>query len=360
MPKKKEEYSIRSDFKGEDDLETGELVVDLSKEKPEVTGYIETDVGDDLNWPGAVDEDDESVLSHVREEDEVDELGDEETEIVTLESRRAEEEAEAGKGKDDDSEYSKSVRKRIARERAVTSRERDRANRLEQRLDRIERKLTSTKDDAEFETLKTETTSKLTDLRSQKLKAMEEGESEKVIEIDDKILDLKTELKAKELMRKEVEDVVDDTTSEVKDTMPPKAQEWIDLHPEYESDPKFRRAVLGADRIVNAEGYNINTDEYYQEISKILAKRFPDYIDEEDLGEEKPQRRKTRRSPTTGVSRGGTQVSSKVNLRKGRVTLTPKDRRQMLRFGLNPNSKEDVAAFARERLVTLREAELEG
>ncbi len=347
----KEKYDIESEFDNDkatvkpDGEKKDGLVVDFSKAKEEqVEGIPDDEI---LDWPGEVeDPEDEFELS------EVPEGAEGEDDAVTFESRQREEETEPEEGET----YSKSVRKRIDRERRVTQRERQRADRLEGRLERIERRLSKQTDDSEFETLKSATTTKLADLRTRKKTAMEEGETDTVIDIDEEISDLKVELKAKELMRKEVSEVTDSEPTD----LPPKAQEWIDLHPDYDGDPKFRRAVLGADRVVSAQGYNVNKDEYYQEISKILIDRFPDYIDKEDLGEEKPQRR-ARQSPAGGVPRGGNAVGSNVaNLRKGRVTLTAKDRRQMLRFGLDPTSKDDVQAFAKERLISLRQAELEG
>lgn len=347
---KEDKYDIESEFdddktKVKPDAEKSGLVVDFSKAKEEqVEGIPDDEI---LDWPGETeDSEDDFELSTVPEGAEA------EDDAVTFESRKREEETEPEEGET----YSKSVRKRIDRERRVTQRERQRGDRLEGRLERIERRLSKQTDDSEFEALKATTETKLADLKTRKKTALEEGETDNVVDIDDEMQNLKVELKAKELMRKEVSDVTDSEPTD----LPPKAREWIDMHPDYDDDPKFRRAVLGADRVVSAQGYNVNKDEYYQEISKILVDRFPDYIDKEDLGEEKPTRR-ARKSPTGEVPRAGNAVGSDVaNLRKGRVTLNAKDRRQMLRFGLDPTSKDDVQEFAKQRLITLRAEQLEG
>lgn len=131
---------------------------------------------------------------------------------------------------------------------------------------------------------------KVKDLERQYEEALDLGENKKLVSINSEMLDAKIKLRsltgAKEgyekwkdsrkdfwdKKRKEVERTAqidpdafnaDDYTSE--------ALTWINKHPEFKTDKKFRSRAVGAHHIAEAEGIKVDTPEYFEFIEKQLG-----------------------------------------------------------------------------------------
>ena len=105
-------------------------------------------------------------------------------------------------------------------------------------------------------------------------------------------------------------------------------------------EPKYaphREYLSVIDEKLRTRGLNQNNPEYYREVDKELRKAFPP----------KKVAKKTT-SPVSGVSSLRT-VSTGNSSRKS-ITLTRADIATMKNFGLNPENKQHVLAFAKQRM----------
>lgn len=106
-------------------------------------------------------------------------------------------------------------------------------------------------------------------------------------------------------------------------------------------EPKYaphREYLSVIDEKLVAKGLSRNSPSYYHEVDKELRKAFP------------PKAGKKKTSPVSGVS-SGSRVSGAISTgAKRSITLTRADIAEMRNFGLNPENKQHVLAFAKERM----------
>lgn len=300
---------------------------DDDKKKPKKKVEDDEDDDDDDDLDDDLDDEDDSD-----EEDDGDE-GDDEDE---------DEDGDDDDDEDEDDKYSKNVKKRIDRER---ERARIAEQRAEARIRKMERrmKLRDAKDDLRDEERKAE--SKLRKLRKQKVDALEEGETERAVDIDDQILDIKSELKVKQAEVKQLEDNIDVDDGEDAG-VPEKGREWLAKYPEFHTNAQFKDVVLSADRMVARRGLDKNTDKYYEEIEKIIAVQFPEIVKPRTVKRRTKKKATTRKKPAVGgTQRAGTRKRTNSK-RRGVIRLTKTDQEQMRNFGLDPKNPVHAKEWA--------------
>lgn len=163
--------------------------------------------------------------------------------------------------------------------------------------------------------------------------AYDSGNKDKLLDAQTAIAEATAELKlleaTKARMPKEVkEDVADENDNngrqpqrrpQKKPTYSQKAVDWADEHKSWWGKEGYEMevaAALAVDNRLKVEGYDPESDEFYEEINKRLGKKFPDLFKEaedEEVEVERPQRRK---SQVMSGGRGSPGVV-KVKLSRG-------------------------------------------
>jgi hypothetical protein len=138
----------------------------------------------------------------------------------------------------------------------------------------------------------------------------------------------------------------------------PLAQKWADANgwiskPETSGEQAYLVAL--GDKLVQDEGLNPNSQEFYTELSKRMAKRFP------ELGIRDLSGRSLSQKPAQGRPAGPPVASARVTTQRTqngknrtRVELDGNDRRMMRIMGFDPADKAIRERFAREKLARLR------
>jgi hypothetical protein len=259
--------------------------------------------------------------------------------------------ATGGEEADDDlKDLSKSARERIMRERRLRQESEERGRRLEAELAQVNQKIDLQGKEQEWRTADETDDKQLGSLKGDKAKALEEGRTSDVVDLDDKITDIKAAKKARDAERiKAREDAK-------KRPAPPKndkAQAWIDAHPDYQRDPLFREAANAADRLLYAQGFNATTDEYYRKLSSIMAEGGKFKIDPKYLGTKSVPRNGPRGGGSQGI-RGGTGDVRKGSQGRVTVTVTAADKVLLAQMGQDPDDPGVIRAFAKEKLAQAR------
>jgi len=350
MGKKKAKYTVESDF---DDLhgnpdDMPDLELDLSDNENPIIAAANVDD----NWtPPESDEDDDDgkeeddgdEFEDDDEEDdsELEELDDEDDEDEDLDEEEDEDDEEDD-DEDDDKSYSKKVQRRIDRERNLRLQQKQESD---QRLAKLERRIELRDAQDTFNDAKREGESKLKSLKRKKITALDEGTTAEVVDIDDEILDIKADLKAKELQLKADKDSIDDDTDDTTGT-PPVGRKFLEKYPEFHTNPQFRNVLLLTDKSVAARGFDKNTEEYYAEIERVMKPQFPKIIRGAKITKKRKKKVVRKRGAVGGVQKAGTRNSSKRRMRKGRIRLTKADQQQMEIFGMDPTNAADAKAWA--------------
>lgn len=344
MAKQYEVTSRLSPLGGDDDTLDEELV-----DNP-LTRAAKKQIAQEDGDEPLLDIDDEIEDEDPEESD--DEDGDEEDSDEEVEGDDEDVESEEADEEDEEESYSKRVKKRIMREKRRADALQTQLIENDTRLRRLEQRLEAEADEGKLKAKKESVESSLTALRADKRAALEEGDTDKQIEIDDKILDLKADLRQAEREAKDARQRLEETRSsgdEVIDginigKLPPKAQDWIARHKEFRSDPKFRRAVLATDAFLTSKGMNHQSDSYWKRLEREIAGDFPDYFP-------KPRKQQQKPRSTTGGTKGlGNRPD--VDKRRGKVRITSEDKRNMQRFGLDPNNRDHIREYAHTKLTS--------
>lgn len=351
-------YVVESEFEdlhGRPDDDT-DLELDLETDNPIIRAALNNDEswtppGEDDGKPKKKDkpkddDDFEDLHPSVDDDEDEDDLEEiDEEEDAEQDEEEAEETDDAEEDEDDeDDKYSKSVKKRIDRERQLRQKEKAEAD---AKLRRMERKLElrDAKDDLrEFER---ETEAKLAKLRKKKVDALEEGETGAAVDVDDEILDLRAELKDRQRKVKELEDNLETDDSPDASGVPEAGRKWLEKYPEFHTNRQFNTVVLQADKMVAARGFDKNTDKYYAEIEKIVEVQFPEIIKKKKVQvTNKGDRRK--KSVVGKTQKAGVERRRKkaAVTKKGVIRLTQADQASMKMFGLDPRNPQHAREWA--------------
>ena len=237
----------------------------------------------------------------------------------------------------DDMPYSEKVRKRIAKEVAKRAEAEQKAIDLEQRLADLEKKTY----DIANKSLSNQYKTVSNDLKS----AIEEGNTEKQVELYEKMADLRNQMQKTADYSAEMP-----KSTEKKDAKaPPLARDWVKANAQWFNKPGFRKETAmayGIDAELTEEGWDVNDPGYYDEMDKRLKSSGLTYFnksDENTSNDDKNVVQKNNRvqSPVAGVSRKKASDSN-------RVKLTQEDLATARNFGIDINDEAALKRFAKE------------
>ena len=162
--------------------------------------------------------------------------------------------------------------------------------------------------------------------------AYESGDSDKLLEVSEKIADIKYDMKSldSEAIKKvttsnsDVENLTTSATNTSSSQVDPKALRWAQSNPWFGKDVAMTGAAYSIDAQLKNEGYDPSSEEYYAEVDRRVKESFPHKFEEE-----KP------RQVVAGVRRGTKNTTNKVRLSESQLAMAQ-------RLGVPP---EEYAKF---------------
>ena len=258
--------------------------------------------------------------------------------------------------KDNLEDYSERVKQRMAqlkkayhderRDKEAADRERQEAIRYAQQITNENKKLKTTLESGEstyIETLKNSLESELALAKESYRKAYDTGETESIIDAQQKMNDAQFRLsQAKQYEPRfkntlqEPENPVYIQQNQTQIQKPDdRALKWQEKNDWFGKDEEMTSLALGLHEKLVRSGISPTSDEYYRRIDGTMQKRFPEYFGDATLDEETPAQRT---KPSTVVAPATRSTApKKVRLTKTQVALAKK-------FGLTPEQ------YARETL----------
>jgi hypothetical protein len=353
-------YEVESDF---DDLhgnpaEAPDLELDLSdSDNPIIQAALSGEEDDD--WTPPKKDDDEEPKKKVLDDDddddddgliELDSEDDEEDDEEDAEEDDEEDEDEEDDDEDDKEKHSAKVQKRIDRERDIRLASEQASNR---RIAKLEKKLELQTAQTAFDKEEADAQKKLRALRKKKTAALDEDDNAAIVDIDDQILDIKAERKAKQLQLDQQLKDLDSDDDDATTGTPAAGQVWIQKYPEFHSNNQFKQVVLLTDRSVAARGFDKNSEEYYEEMENLLRPQFPNIIKAKKVAKaSKNAKRKAaakkKRSAVGSTQKAGTSRSTSKRGRKV-IRLTKADQENMEIFGMDPKNPKEARAWAENK-----------
>ena len=162
--------------------------------------------------------------------------------------------------------------------------------------------------------------------------AYESGDSDKLLEVSEKIADIKYDMKSldNEAIKKvttsnsDVENLTTSATNTSSSQVDPKALRWAQSNPWFGKDVAMTGAAYSIDAQLKTEGFDPSSDEYYAEVDRRVKESFPHKFEEE-----KPKQ------VVAGVRRGTKNTTNKVRLSESQLAMAQ-------RLGVPP---EEYAKF---------------
>ena len=276
----------------------------------------------------------EKELEQEELEVEIEEPKNEEPEVVDEQPKQ-----EATPKEDED--YSQRVQRRInklvqqRKESDAKAEEKEQElNALKQRLERLEQGETQ-KAQKQFE-------DRYVSVKQEMQKAIEEGDTGKQVEYAEQLADIRAAMKVSELQRQQV--IQQKTQSPTvgraaQPSAPKKAMDWGGKNQWFNS-PGYERETAAARSIdvqLDLEGYDKESDQYYETLNNRLQKIFPELISKPDMPvKTRPKSSQTIVAPSAG---GSTKTGN-------RVKMTKEQLRMAREIGLT--TPEQIKAYAEE------------
>jgi len=283
---------------------------------------------DDLIDVGESDQQETEInLDEKGEPEKVEQVEEEKIEVEQVEEKPTETKLEKKEDKDELKEYSEGVQKRIAKlTRKMREAERQReeaiafANSMKANSDRLEKKM-STLDKSYVKEFESRVTTNMDAARQALRVAIEAG-------------DVDGQVKAQEQMARLAQDASRlGALKDISETAPtqeveqpayqqprravndPKAEEWAAKNTWFGSDSAMTHTALDLHKVlVEEEGYDPKSDEYYEEVEKRIRLEFPHKFDKMD---------NTSTERTKPVQNVASAKRSASTGRKKTVKLTP-------------------------------------
>jgi len=253
-------------------------------------------------------------------------------------------------------DYSERVKQRMAqlkkvwhderRAKEAADRERQEAIRFAQQIADQNKILKTTLESGEstyIETLKNALESELALAKESYRKAYDTGETESIIEAQQKMNDAQFRLSQARQYEPRFKNTLQENENPVyiqQNEQPSykpddKALKWQESNEWFGKDEEMTSLALGLHEKLVRSGISPTSDEYYRRINSTMQKRFPEYFGDATLDEETPAQRT---KPSTVVAPATRSTApKKVRLTKTQVALAKK-------FGLTPEQ------YARETL----------
>lgn len=239
--------------------------------------------------------------------------------------------------------------KRLKRAERQIAEVRDENQELANSNQRMGAELQKIKAGGDVDKVKKEAETKLSGIRERLKVAIEAGDSDAQARLTEELADVKADVKKAEALA-EANKGVDGTAGPVERYQRLAAQ-WKRKHQRFTTDEAFAGYVAAIDRALAREGFNRNTDKYFQELDKRVKDRFP-----EEYGKTLPVRRT---HPSSGPDAdGGSNANAARGTRqtgtfqrRGKAHVLSKRQEVIMRtVGLDPTDPEDRKTFVRENL----------
>jgi hypothetical protein len=255
----------------------------------------------------------------------------------------------------EDDDYSRKVKARIERERKAKLKERKRAEYWESQAKEL------AKQQYDFDKQKLKDTVEQADqsmeqVRNDLERAIEDGNTKEQVRLTDDLTNWKA---AKARAEASLENLstdgnvqpFDDKISADTQKGQKPADVWIEDRGDWYRQAGFERATRLANRLdqeVFKDGYDPETDEYFEELDRRIKEKMPELYDDAglDADMETEDSRTRKRSPVAPVD-GDT--SRQRGRRGSKVQLGEADFENMRRFGLNTNDPEVLKEYARNK-----------
>jgi hypothetical protein len=171
--------------------------------------------------------------------------------------------------------------------------------------------------------------------------AYEEGNTDKILEAQEALINAQSELKSADYQLNEIKHRPKQAPEEFKAPEPQqpqvhkppepsaKALKWSQENPWFGQEKDMTALAYGVhEKLIRDEGFDPNSDEYFEAIDRTMRSRFPDYFGEGDSGSDEPsqdeQSSSTSRSPSVVVapsSRNNGAKPRKVRLSRTQIAL---------------------------------------
>lgn len=185
-------------------------------------------------------------------------------------------------------------------------------------------------------------------ITKQLTEAMQNGDAEGAVKLQVQLMEVKGKLAKLEdqLSGYEEETEQKQQHQNQQPKVSKKALAWVDEHPDFKTDPVFYGAAMALNSQLINEGWDPESDDFYEEINARLAPRFPEVFgvaeendveynsQEESVSTSKPNKdvKKTAKQTVSGASRTPSSTFSKAR-KSNTVTLTPDDIAQAETWG---------------------------
>lgn len=265
-----------------------------------------------------------------------------------------------------DDDYSKKVKARIDREKRVTRKERQRADQQSARADywktqaeELAKSQYETKKDT-FKSTVEQADSAIGNIRTELTRAIEDGNTERQVELTDSLTDWKAKKARAEASLENLspdgnlEPFDDKISPEGRKTTKSKSETWMDDRGDWYRRAGFERATRLANRLdkeVFDDGYSPDTDEYFEELDKRIKAKMPELYEDADDGagdDDKDDKDETPRGKSVVAPVGGNETRHQRSS-GSKVELGPEDFATMREFNLDPNDPEVLKEFARNK-----------
>lgn len=209
-------------------------------------------------------------------------------------------------------------------------------------------------------------------LREQYQAALDAGQTARAAEINDAMIDARLKIQEARNYKAWVENQKAQVKAQPVQQQQPvytaRTQAWIDAHPEYNTDQRFRLKCQAADADALAEGIQRDTPEYFEHVEKFLGLKKEvarEEVEEEILIEPTPapQRKVTTVSTAAPVSRSSMSITGERPSTRNNFKLTS-DEAEIARISFPNEYKEDpkkaYQAYYDNKQVLIREGKIVG
>ena len=130
---------------------------------------------------------------------------------------------------------------------------------------------------AQTTTLKSALENQYQVLSREMMEAIKNGDAERVVQCQEALFDVKLQLsKLAQEVSKPAPVQAESPRQAERQTIPAAAQVWIEEHPEFNTDELFHNSAITINNQLLRQGMDAESDEFYDELTKRLSKRFPE------------------------------------------------------------------------------------
>lgn len=120
-------------------------------------------------------------------------------------------------------------------------------------------------------------------------------------------------------------------TPSAEDRIAPAAKAWVELNPEFNTDPAFRKKAKELSKLLESRGFKPSDPNLYRELDKLLA-------------DQSAPKKRQQAGQVAGVSRGNAMAAKRP---ASQSKLTNDDLRSMRKYNMDPNNPNHRRAWAK-------------